>query len=145
MRKKIIFPVLFLALMGVSAYAADIDNAKPSYFEGTWTGSWEILLRANPQNVTIKIERGKRPEIFTVTYTWESTRLPARDILPGSFKTTGREEGDKFHFQWSNKQGRVTEVTLTKDTDNEAKGRIDRPEPLPSGVRPFSESKFKRN
>ncbi len=147
MNRKIVISALLLAFIGVTAFAADVDNspsAKPSYFEGTWNGSWEILLRSNPQNVSIKIERGKRPGVFIVTYSWESTRMPASDILPGSFKTIGREESDKFHFQWKDKQGRVTSVTLTKDTDNEAKGRIDRPEPLPSGVRPYSESKFKR-
>jgi hypothetical protein len=65
-------------------------------------------------------------------------------VFPGSLKTKGVEEGDRFSFRWKNKEGREFEVTLHKQKENEVKARLDRGGPLSPTEQPYSETVLKR-
>jgi hypothetical protein len=59
-------------------------------------------------------------------------------------QTEGREQGDKFHFQWENKQGRKFEVVLQRDKDDTVKARIDKSGTSGPKERPFNKTSLHR-
>ncbi len=156
--RRVLVAALFVAVAAVGAYAAGSDNAAsppgegkdspsgaPSYYEGTWVGAWPGWLVASAsQDVTIKIERGAKEGVFRVEYSWGASTLRRGTVPPGSVRTKGREEDDRFVFKWTNKRGNDVEITLRKDTDDKVKARIEKSGPLPPGERPYNETILKR-
>ncbi|MBI5576731.1 MAG: hypothetical protein HY896_10275 [Deltaproteobacteria bacterium] len=153
MNRKVVFVVfcLFFAL-AAAVFAADGDDTAPakndsapsggpSYFEGVWAGKWPGYRSTNlDQDLSITIVKGKREGVFVVTYEFGTVNYMSGPVAGGSFKTRGREEGDKFFFGWTNKQGRKFEVTLQKYKENTVKARIDRLGTITSAERPYTES-----
>jgi hypothetical protein len=158
MIRKVFLTVLLVAVAAVAGHAANSDNAaplsgevksspsgSPSYFEGVWVGNWESYLgQSTTQDVTLKIERGVKEGVFRVEYSWGPVQYKARVVPAGSLRARGREEGDRFIFDWKNKQGREFTFTLQKYKDNVAKARIDRSGPLGTGERPYSDTYLNR-
>ena len=149
--------ILLILVAAVGAHAAEGDNAgllpaekggapsgAPSYYEGTWAGGWPVWLGGASQDVTLKIERGAREGVFRVEYAWGAINLLRGTIPPGSVRTKGREENDRFVFKWTNKRGNEVEITLRKDTDDTVKARLEKSGPLNPGERPYSETILKR-
>ena len=112
-----------------------------SYFQGIWSGSWpEFMSPTTSQDVTINIGQETREKIFVVTYSWGAVTW-ARGFIPaGRIRTEGKEQDDKFHFQWENKQGRKFEVVLQKDKENVVKARIEKSGTSGPLERPFRET-----
>lgn len=158
MTRKLFSAVLLVVAFSVPGFAADGDNAAsppekvvdkpsgaPSFFEGAWTGSWGGFISPSiRQDVTVTIGRRGEKGFFPVEYAWGMVEFRNRTVLPGSLRTKGVEEGDKFSFKWKNKEGRDFEVTLHKLTDNEVKARLDRGGPLGPTEQPYSETTLKR-
>ncbi len=158
MTRKIFVAALFLAILLLTSYSAYADDAKPapgdntspqsvksSYFQGTWSGSWPgYMSPTTSQDVTIQIGQETREKIFVVTYSWGAVTWSRGFIPGGRVKTEGREQDDKFHFQWVNKQGRKFEVVLQKDKDNVIKARIEKSGTSGPLERPFSETSLQR-
>lgn len=155
MRKTIVFSALLMAILSTTGYAADeqkinppsgetkapASSGAPSYFEGTWKGSWELFeTTSSTQDFTLTIQRGKKEGVFVITYSTEFASIPGGNIPPATVKARGTLEGDKLNIKWTNKAGKEVQITLTKDRENEAKARIERPGPLRSGWRPTSDS-----
>jgi hypothetical protein len=131
-----------------TCFAAGADNEASggsSYFEGVWAGKWPGYGGSTyDQDVSITIAKGKMKGYFVVTYAWGTLESSTGPILPGSLKTKGRVEGDKFFFKWKTKQGRELEVTLQKHKDNLVKARKDRLGVLNPGERPYTETYLDR-
>ena len=158
MTRKIFVAALFLAILLLTSYSAYADDAKPapgdttspqsvnaSYFQGIWSGSWPgYQSSTTSQDVTINIGQETREKIFDVTYSWGAVTWPRGFIPAGRIRTEGREQDDKFHFQWENKQGRKYEVVLQRDKDDTVKARIDKSGTSGPLERPFSETSLHR-
>jgi hypothetical protein len=87
---------------------------------------------------------GNQGNFFDVTYSWEGMTLKDRIIPAGEVRTEGREQDDKFLFQWTNKQGRKFEIILKKFQDNEVKARLEKSGPMGSKERPYNETTLHR-
>ena len=161
MVKKVTVAALFLlvAFLPLAGFAAGEDNAtalpagsqsstsgNPSYFEGDWAGRWPGFKSASIyQDAAISIRRGKKEGVFLVEYSWEGGPSGSGfPTLPGSIKAKGREEGDKFVFGWTNKQGREMTMTLQKQEENKIHARLEKSGPTGNNERPFNEAVFKR-
>jgi len=156
--RRVILSALFTAIAAIGVYAADNDNASSlpgekgaapsgtaSYFEGVWVGAWPGWLDASAsQDVTIKIERGGKEGVFRVEYSWGASRMRRGTVPAGSVKAKGREEGDRFVFQWANKRGNDVEITLRKHNDDMVKATIEKSGPLGPADRPTNETVLKR-
>jgi hypothetical protein len=158
MVRKLFSALIMILALSASGYAAEGDNAAslpagtaqkpsdaPSFFEGVWAGSWTSHYdRSFKTDFTLTI--GKRGEKggFDVEYSWEMAQLRNRIAPPGSFKTKGRQEGDKFFIKWKNKQGNEQEITLQKESENKVKARLDRGGVLPPNESPYYESYLNR-
>lgn len=147
MFRKILVAVSLVAALAGAATTACGDDATvpPSYFEGTWTGSWPAYLDASStQDITIAIRRGKKEGVFVVEYEWAPMSFRSRTVPGGKVKAKGTPEGDTFAFGWENREGREMKITLRKQAEDSVKARIDRGGPLRPGERPYSEATLKR-
>jgi hypothetical protein len=157
MIKKMLVTALFLSIVPLTTYAASADDTAPlpgdnttprsvksSYFQGIWIGSWPSANSLIANNVTITIGRKIRENIFDVVYSWEGMTLRNSIIPAGEVRTEGREQEDKFLFQWTNKQGREFEIILKKIRDNEVKARLEKSGPLGPKERPDNETTLHR-
>ena len=158
MIRHLVVIALFIAAIPQSGRTAGTDNSTPppgniktavddapSFFQGTWAGSWQGYLSASgDQGITITIEKGKTEGMFTVTYSWEGYSTPRRTFPSGSLKTRGTQSGDSFTFKWKNKEGREFEVVMLKEEQDKVKARLDRLGPAERGERPSSDGHLKR-
>ena len=158
MIRKAIVSVLIISVAAVTGYAAKSDNTtplagesksspsgNPSYFEGVWVGSWQGYYSPGASmGVTLKIDKEIREGVFPVEYSWEAVSTLRGNFPAGTIKTSGKREGDRFHFKWKNKQGREFEFTLQKESENKVKARIDRSGPYHPHETPYSETYLNR-
>ena len=159
MNSKIVAVVIFLALVPMGVLAAKADNAAPvsgksktvnnpgaSYFQGTWVGEWSGF--ANPEiTQSIKVEIGKEvgDKSYEVTYSWESIETRGRGKPGGEVKTVGKDQGDKFVFQFKKRKGKQTqEITLTKFKENVVKARLEKTGKIVGEERPSDETYLNR-
>ena len=144
MLRKAGVAVLFLliASLPLTGYAA----GDASYFEGVWVGAWQGYKgSSHGQDVTIEIHKGSQEGVFKVEYSWGGvTTGSGMENPPGSLKAKGTEEGDRFVFQWKNKQGRETTVTLKKHEDGKVEARLEKAGPIGSKERPYREGILRR-
>jgi hypothetical protein len=147
MIRNLAFAAILVSVLAAAGYAAEGDNAAlpPSYFEGTWGGAWPFFMDPSAaQAVTITIRPAKKEGVFVVDYEWGAVNARNKTFPSGSLKAKGVQEGDKFTFQWKNKQDRDFGITLHKQTEDSVKARIDRGGPLAPHERPFTETHLKR-
>jgi hypothetical protein len=161
MLKTVTVAVLFLlmAFLPLTGYAAGNDNAvalpageqssssgNPSYFEGDWVGRWPGFKSSSIyQDAAINIRKGKKEGVFLVEYSWEGGPSGSGfPTFPGSVKAKGREEGDKFVFGWTNKQGKEMTITLKKYEESKIMARLEKSGPTGNNERPFNEAIFQR-
>jgi len=154
MNRKIVVAVLLFVIVPLAALAAHAEDAKPapgdntspqsakaSYFQGKWVGSWPGFLSSTAsQDVTIHIGQETREKTFDVTYSWGEVTWLRGTVPAGKISTEGREQDDRFQFQWENKQGRKFEVVLQKNKDDVVKARIEKSGPTGPRERPFNET-----
>ena len=158
MIRRFFLTVLIVAVAAIAGHATNSDNAAPlsgedksspsgapSYFEGVWVGNWEAYLgQSTTQDVTLKIDKGKKEGFFRVEYSWGPVQYKTRVVPSGSIRARGTEEGDRLIFNWKNKQGREFTFTLQKYKDDVVKARVDRSGPLSPGERPYNETYLNR-
>jgi len=147
MIRKVVFAMVFVSVLAAAGIAADKDNAavSPSYFEGTWAGSWGGFYEPGiKQDITLTIEKGGQKGAFRVEYSWGMVQFRNRTTPAGSLKSKGRQQGDQFIFEWKTKQGDERKITLQKESENKVKARIDRGGTLPPNESPVSETYLDR-
>lgn len=158
MIRKSFLAVLILALSAIAAHSA--SHEKPavapaeekssapggaSYFEGTWTGGFAAYRdQSKVQDVTIKIEKGKKEGFFAVEYSWGAVNYPTVTVPAGSLKARGRQEGDKFFIGWKDKQGKENTMILEKHKENVVKAKQELTAEAGTGVRPYKEAYLDR-
>lgn len=158
MIRKAVLATILVAATALAGYAADGDNAappareggasppgSPSFFEGVWAGSIRFHRDATAsQDVTITIGGKGGRGFHPVEYSWGTVSLHNKIIQGGSIRTKGRDEGDRFVFNWRNKQGRDFEATLRRQADGAVAFRIEKSGPYESGEMPYNEGSVKR-
>jgi hypothetical protein len=138
------FSLLFVAMAATLGHAADVDNShapinrqdpssigKISYFEGVWVGTWPKAQHRTEggtgADLTIEIGGRNDEGIFRTKYSWgPGTDKRGYPTPPGSLIAEGRENGEKFVFEWKRKDGGKGRITLEKYKDNEIKASFDR-------------------
>ena len=134
--KRIIFALVILS-MSATGFAADVENKEPpasagisspsdapSYFEGVWVGKWGWAAEGN--EVTITVGKKNKKGLFSTSYSAESGKASYGTTLKSvSFKTWGKEQGDRFLIEWKNKEGVKSGVTLIKGEGDSVKAIYD--------------------
>jgi hypothetical protein len=155
MMKRYVVAALLLAVVPIGLHAAETDNAAgitipipdagSSYFQGVWVGSWPGYADPNKkQDITITIGKKIGNNTYKVIYSWDAVEWRRGITLAGKVKTEGKEQDDKFLFQYENKQGRKFEITLQKHKDNVIKARIEKSGPTAPNERPYNETYLNR-
>ena len=134
--KRILFTLVVLSI-SITGFAADVENMKPpaadgkssppdatSYFEGVWGGKWGWAADGN--EITITVGKRNKNGLFGTSYSWESGKLrTGYPLRPGSLKTWGKEQGDRFLIEWKNKEGVKSSITLIKEKEDSVKAIYD--------------------
>lgn len=159
MNSKIVAVAIFLALVPMGVLAAEADNAAPvfgesktgdnpgtSYFQGTWVGEWTGFFKSDTtQGIKVEIGKEVRDKSYEVTYSWDPVEWKKGFKPGGEVKTVGKDQGDKFVFQWKRSKGKQTnEITLTKYKENVVKMRLEKTGNVGSEERPSNETYLNR-
>ena len=134
--KRILFALVVLSI-SAAGFAADVENTKPpaadeksspsgavSYFEGVWVGKWPWGV--DGVELSITIGRKNKNGLFGTTYSWGSGQLRSGyPIKSGFLKAWGKEQGDQFLFEWKNKEGAKSSITLLKVKEDSVKATFD--------------------
>jgi len=123
-----------------------LESANPvSYFEGAWSGKWD--MGQSGQDVTITIGKKNKTGAHKITYEYGWTKSgTSSPIPPGSFVAYGREHDGVFTFRWKTKGGEKRTVTLKKFEENEnvVKARFDPEGSSTTSQRPYYDAMLKR-
>ncbi len=93
----------------------------PSYFQGTWIGSWQNWQ----QEVTITVGRRNSDGTFDTEYSWGWRQHIKGSISPGTVKGKGREAGEKFVFEFNNPEDfRMYYIEMTKHEGGKARIKL---------------------
>ncbi len=159
MVRKILATVLFLTVVPMTVYAAESDNAvsqpgesksppsaAASYFQGIWVGEWTGFARSDiSQGIKVEIGKEVGDKSYEVTYSWNSIEWRGGSRPAGEVKTVGKDQGDKFVFQYKWKKGKQTnEITLTKFKENVVKARLEKTGNIGAGERSSDETVLNR-
>lgn len=141
--KAIVVAVIIAAMstVGVAGSAEDPTNA--SYFEGVWSGTWDMGQAG--QDVTITIGEKNQKGAHKITYDYGFVKSPTGGTIPpGSFVIYGREQGGVFITGWKDKAGAKRTVTLEKYKEDEVKAKFDIEGTITGGQRPYYNAILKR-
>ena len=146
MNWKAIVVTVIIAAMSTAGVAGSVDNStNSSYFEGDWSGTWD--MGQAEQDVTITIGQKNEKGVHKITYAYggEAKTWTAASIPPGSFVVYGRERDGAFTFWWKDKgDGNKRTVTLVKYKEDEVKARYYREGPLTYNQRSYYDAILKR-
>jgi hypothetical protein len=133
--------IIFMVFISSVAFAEKGDNTAPlsvgdqpavldttSYFQGTWSGTWEAVSgHITGRDITIKVGSKNPDGTFDIEYSWGSGKdNKGRNIVPGAVKTKGREDGVKLVFEFSDPTNfKTTSIVMTKYEDVRAKAEMD--------------------
>ncbi len=98
----------------------------PSYFQGRWVGyyqNWE----GSEQDVEITVGSRNPDGSFDTEYSWgwRHGRVGEPTISPGTIKAKGREDGEKFVFEFDNPNNfKLNSVEMTKYEGGKAKIKL---------------------
>lgn len=116
-----------------------------SFFEGTWRGSWRGFKNpGDAQDVTLRIGKANRQGAFPVHYSWGIPPAGTGFPPPGSLKTKGREDGDRFVIRWTNKSGNEVELVLKRVEDGKVAARLEKSGVTGPNERPYLETYLNR-
>ena len=144
MNRKTIVVAVFIAAMSIAGVGGSADNpAGTSYFEGVWSGSWD--MGQGGQDITITIGEKNEKGYHKVTYDYGFVKSSTGgEIPPGSFTLYGKEHGGVFYTGWKDKGGAKRTVTLQKYKENEVKAKLDLEGTSTGGQRPYYNATLKR-
>ncbi|TSA00129.1 MAG: hypothetical protein D4R80_01905 [Deltaproteobacteria bacterium] len=153
MNGKAIFLAVIVAVMSTAGVAGSEDNstnapqgtpAGTSYFEGAWSGEWD-LGPSTKQDVTVTIGPLNQKGYHKTTYDYGFvTSATGGTIPPGSFVVYGKVQDGAFIAKWKNREGEKRTLTLEKSKENQVKARYDIEGPLTSIQRPYYNAILKR-
>lgn len=100
-----------------------------SYFQGTWVGSWQYWAGSQGQDVTIKVGKKNPDGTFDTEYSWGYIKTGAGGvyeiIFPGTVKVKGREDGEKFVFEFNNPSSyKINSIEMTKYESGDVKAKM---------------------
>jgi len=159
MNSKIVGVVVFLVLVPMGVLAAEADNVAPvsgesktgdkpvaSFFQGTWVGEWTGFARSEiSQGIKVEIGKEVGDKSYEVTYSWDSIEMRGGSRPAGEVRTVGKDQGDKFVFQYKRKKGKQTnEITLTKSKENVVKAQLEKTGNVGAGERSSDETYLNR-
>jgi hypothetical protein len=124
--KIILFALLAVFPVSATGFAADAETTKlpaadgisppsgaASFFEGVWAGTWP--WGGDGVELTIAVAKKNRNGLSGTTYSWGMGRYRnGTPIKSGSFKVWGKEQGDRFRFEWKTRDGVNLSITLIK-------------------------------
>jgi hypothetical protein len=144
MNRKAIFVAVIIAAMSMAGVAGSADPPTgASYFEGVWSGTWDMGQRG--QDVTITIGEKNPKGYHKVDYEYGFVKSPTGgEIPPGSFVVYGREQDGVFVTGWKDKAGAKRTVTLQKYKEDEVKAKFDIEGTITGGQRPYYNAILKR-
>lgn len=144
MNRKAIIVAVIIAAMSAAGVAGSAENStNASYFEGVWSGTWDMGQAGQDVTITIGEKNEKGAHKTTYAYGWGKSGNAA-NIPPGSFVAYGREIDGVFSFTWKNKEGAKRTVTLEKYKENEVKAKYDIEGSLGSYQKPYYSAILKR-
>lgn len=145
MNRKAIVVAVIIAAMSTAGVAGSADNsASPSYFEGVWSGQWDMGPRTK-QDVTVTIGEKNQKGYHKTTYDYGFvTSATGGMIPPGSFVIYGKEQDGVFIASFNNKEGAKRTLTLQKFKEDEVKARYDIWGSITSSQRPYYDAILKR-
>ena len=125
MNRKVIVVAVLIAAMSTAGVAGSADNStNTSYFEGVWSGTWNMGQAGQDVTITIGEKNEKGANKTTYAYGWGKSG-GGGSIPPGSFVVYGRERDGVFNFSWNNKEGTKRVVTLEKFKEDAVKARYE--------------------
>ncbi len=108
-----------------------------SYFQGVWVGYWYHYWGGqNQQEVTITVGPRNPDGTFDTEYSWgwKQAKVGERDTVPGTLAAKGREDGEKFVFEFSNPNDfKINSVEMTKYEGEKVKIKMSGPMYSPDG------------
>ena len=106
MNRKALVMVVIVAALSMAGVAGSADTpADASYFEGVWSGSWDMGQAG--QDVTVTVGEKNEKGSHKTTYDYGCVKsATGGSIAPGSFVVYGREQGGVFTTWWKNSGGR---------------------------------------
>ena len=145
MNRKSTVVAIIIAVMSIAGIAGAADpSANPSYFEGVWSGTWDMGTKGQDVTITIGELNEKGAHKVTYEYGWGKYGN-AGTIPPGSFVTYGRESNGEFVFWWKAKDGAKRTVTMQKEKEDVAKAKYDLEGVLTSIQKPYYSATLKRH
>jgi hypothetical protein len=142
-RKAFVVAVIIAAMSSAGVAGSSDNTTGNSYFEGVWSGTWDMGQAGVDVTITIGQKNEKGANKTTYAYGWGKTGTGGT-IPPGSFVVYGREHEGAFGFWWKDKQGTKTTVTLKKYKEDVVKARYDREGQSISNQRPYYEAILNR-
>jgi hypothetical protein len=144
MNGKAIILAVIVAAMSMAGVAGSADTpANASYFEGVWSGSWD--MGQSGQDVTVTIGEKNQKGYHKTTYDYGFVKSPTGGMIPpGSFVIYGREQGEVFTTWWKNSGGEKRTLTLQKYKEDEVKAKLDLEGTTTGGQRPYYNAILKR-
>ena len=96
-----------------------------SYFQGSWIGSWRYSMGGREQDVTITVGKKNPDGTFDTEYSWGSLQGVYSVITAGTVKVKGREDGDKFVFEFNNPNDfKINSIEMTKYESEKVKAKM---------------------
>jgi serine protease inhibitor len=149
-RKAVVAAVVIAAMSiagitGIAGIAGAAENpVNASYFEGTWSGEWD-MGPSTKQDVTVTIGEKNQKGYHKTTYDYGFVKsATGGTISPGSFVVYGKEQDGAFIASWKNKEGMRRTLTMKKYKDDEVKARYDIEGSITSAQRPYYDAILKR-
>jgi len=144
MNRKAIFVAVVIAAMSIAGVAGSEDNStSASYFEGVWSGAWDMGQTSQDVTITIGEKNQKGAHKTTYDYGWYKTATGG-SAPPGSFVVYGKEQDGVFTTWWKDKSGAKRTLTLQKYKENEVKAKYDIEGVITGGQRPYYNAILKR-
>ena len=146
MNRKAIVVAVIIAVMSIAGVGGAADTPTgASYFEGVWSGTWD--MGQSGQDVTITIGEKNAKGYHKINYEYGFVNSPeGGKIPPGSFVFWGKEQDGVFSGYWKSQGqgGAKRTVTLKKFKEDEVKAQFDLEGTISGGQRPYYNAILKR-
>jgi hypothetical protein len=143
MNRKAIFVAVIIAVMSIVGVAGAADTSTgASYFEGVWSGTWD--MGQGGQDVTITIGEKNAKGYHKINYEYGYVKSPTGGTIPsGSFVIWGKEVDGVFTSWWKYQEAKRI-LTMKKFKEDEVKAQLDLEGVISGGQRPYYNAILKR-